>query len=190
MESKSNLPCPALAHRVTFGVTSHSPRRITALSLDLPKVQSGASSVRGLGARGSGTPGARLIPRFTPSRLSRDSNKSAEKRARAPRQSSPRAASCAPSFCGLTGPLPSRQTALKRTPHSCCGPKRRPTSACRPHWPSFMNAPVSCVSGLLPARLGTRLTAPPTDPLGGMPPSSAEGPLCTSTRSNISGVTR
>ena len=63
-----------------------------------PKIQSGASSVRGLGAHGIGTPGARLMPRFTPSRLSRDSNRFTDRRARALRHSKPRAASRACSF--------------------------------------------------------------------------------------------
>ncbi|MCY1529332.1 hypothetical protein D9M68_644690 [compost metagenome] len=43
--------------------------------------------------------------------------------------------------------------------------------------------------GVSPARLGTRLTVPPTAPLGAMPLNKAFGPLSTSTRStNSSGV--
>ena len=61
-------------------------------------VQSGASSVRGLGAHGSGTPGARLMSQLTLSRLLRDSNRFTDRRARALRHSKPRAASRASSF--------------------------------------------------------------------------------------------
>ena len=86
-----------LVRHAAYGKARVQPR-ISRAPPVAPKVQSGASSVRGLGAHGSGTPGARLMSQFTLSRLLRDSNRFTDRRARALRHSKPRAASRACSF--------------------------------------------------------------------------------------------
>ena len=86
-----------LVRHAAYGKARVQPR-ISRAPPVAPKVQSDASSVRGLGAHGSGTPGARLMSQLTLSRLLRDSNRFTDRRARALRHSKPRAASRASSF--------------------------------------------------------------------------------------------
>ena len=119
-----------LVRHAAYGKARVQPR-ISRAPPVAPKVQSGASSVRGLGAHGSGTPGARLMPSSRSQgccATRTDSPTDVLERCAIP---SPGPPAARPAL-RLDGAFAVVSDGVQAQPHSCCGPKRRPASHADP----------------------------------------------------------